>query len=149
ALSRPLGHQQFACVACRSTEQAETKAKEYRESGGYRNAVVLKSFWDHYKASCDAEGLPEIQQHEFPNHSDNGILSYIKSKQPSVLERLEHGRRGLWIGPEGRNVFDSAMTVLFTSHALAKMWYRSRLTRLWHHPTFVPLAEQDHASLRA
>ena len=123
--AHPDQHEQFGCFAFRSTEQAETKAKEYRRSGQYRKAVVLRSFWDHYRTACTTEKSEPIEQHEFPDHSLNGILREIKSKQPSVFERLEKRRRSLWIGPNGKSLFNSAMTVLFTNHDLAKTWYRS------------------------
>ena len=90
ALSRdPDQHEQFGCFAFRSTEQAEFKAEEYRQSGQYRKAVVLRSFWDHYRRACASEQSEPFQQHEFPDHSVHSILHHIKSKQPSVFERLE------------------------------------------------------------
>ena len=37
-------HEQFACFAFRSTEQAETKAAEFRRSGQYRKAHGSEEF---------------------------------------------------------------------------------------------------------
>jgi hypothetical protein len=149
ALSRPLDKQQFACFAFRSTEQAEAKAKEYRESGKHRHAVVLSSFWDHYRKSCAEEKVEPLRQHQFPDHSVNGILGHLKLHQPEVFQSLEERRHSLWRGPSGTTLFDSATTVLFTNHDLAKTWYRSHLTRTWHHPNFLPFANQDYEALRA
>ncbi len=148
ALSRPLGQHQFACFAFRSSEQAQAKAKEYRQTGEYRQAVVLRSFWYHYQNACTRAGSAPIPGYEFPDHSLNGILRQIKSKQPSVFEELEECRRSLWVRADGRSLFDSAMTVLFTNHDLAKTWHRNRKTRLWHHPEFRPFADQDHEAMR-
>ena len=149
ALSRdPAQHEQFGCFAFRSTDQAATKAKEYRQSGAYRYAVVLCSFWEHYRQACTRQGIEALNPHEFPDHSLNGILREIQSKQPIVFERLEERRGSLWIGPNGKNLFDSGMTVLFTNHDLAKTWYRSHVTRPWHHPAFSPFANQDHEVMK-
>ena len=122
ALSRPLDKQQFACFAFRSTEQAEAKAKEYRRlvRTGNRHAVVLSSFWDHYRKACAEQKVEPLQQHQFPDHSINGILGHLKLHQPKVFQALEERRSSLWMGPSGENVFDSATTVLFTNHDLAK-----------------------------
>jgi hypothetical protein len=149
ACSRPPDKHQFACFASRSTEQAEAKAEEYRQSGEHRQAVVLSSFWDHYKKACANEKVDPLRQHAFPDHSINGILSHIKLHQPNVFHSLEERRRRLWIGPNGKNLFDSALTALFTSHDLAKRWYRSHVTRIWHHPAFSPFANQSYDSLKA
>ena len=148
ALSRPLDQHRFACFAFRSTEQAEAKAQEYRNSGKYRKAVVLRSFWDHYRAACTMAGSEPILRHEFPDHSLNGVLRQIRSKQPSVFESLEECRLSLWVSSDGKSLFDSAMTVLFTNHDLAKTWYRNRNTRLWHSPEFQPFANQEHERMR-
>jgi hypothetical protein len=150
ALSRrPDQHEQFGCFAFRSNEQAEAKAEEYRRSGEYRKAVVLRGFWDHYGKACAAAGIKPLPQDEFPDHSPDGILREIKSRQPAVFEALEEQRRSLWMAPDGKNLFDSGSTVLFTNHDLAKLWYRSQITRLWHHPDFLPFANQDHEAMKA
>jgi hypothetical protein len=148
ACSRPLDKHQFGCFAFRSTEQAEAKAEEFRESGKYRQAIVLRSFWDHYRTVCEAESVQPLHQHKFPNHSINGILGHIKLHQPSVFRSLEKRRQRLWTGPSGENLFDSARTVLFTNHDLAKTWYRSHVTRIWHHPQFRPFTNQNLDALR-
>jgi hypothetical protein len=80
--------QQFACIACRSIPQAEAKAQEYRQSGKYRNAVVLMSVQKRYERQCEAQGVKPIPSHNFPDHSLNGFLGHIKIKQPEVFEAL-------------------------------------------------------------
>jgi len=150
AVSRsPDGKEQFACLACRSIEQAEAKAAEYRNSGPDRGGVVVMSFWEHYRLACGANGVTPIEQHRFPDHSINGVLRHIEKEQPNVFDALEARRRALWIGPDGKNLFDSGVTILATSHALAKGWHRNHVTRTWHNPDFVPFANQDHETLRA
>ena len=37
--------------------------------------------------------------------------------------------------------------VFFTSHHLAKTWYRSHKTRIWHHPEFCPFADQNYEAM--
>jgi hypothetical protein len=121
--------QRFACIACRSIEQAEEKAKEYEESGKYRNAVVLMSVQKHYERKCKAQGVEPIPSHYFPDHSLNGFLGHIKSKQPEVFEALEKTRRELWRGEDGTNLFNSGNTILFTTHALVRCWDWNHTTR--------------------
>jgi hypothetical protein len=145
----PNQNEQFACLACRSIDQAEAKAREYRNSGPYRYAVLVMSVWEHYGIVCDQIGCARIPKHPFPDHSVNGVLHHIKMSQPDVFDALEERRRALWVGQNGKNLFDSGMTVVFTSHALAKHWYWNHVTRTWHHPDFVPFAQQDHAAMRA
>jgi len=92
--------QRFGCVACRSIPQAQSKAQEYRQSGKYRNAVVLMSVQKHYERECEAQGVIPILSHCFPDHSLNGFLGHIKIKQPEVFEALEKTRRELWRGED-------------------------------------------------
>ena len=134
-------------IALTSTWEAQRDAGRF--PAAHRRAVVLSSFWDHYRKACAKQKVEPLQQHEFPDHSINGILAHLKLHQPQVFQALEERRGSLWIGPSGENVFNSATTVLFTSHDLAKTWYRSHLTRTWHHPNFRPFATQDHEALRA
>ena len=149
ATNRPMNApHRFACFAFRSIEQAEAKAEEYRQSDNYRNAVVLRSFWSHYEAACKDAGIPALRREQFPDHSIDGILRHMQSTQPAVFKALEERRRKLWADSNGKNLFVSALTVLFTSHDLAKVWYRSHLTRIWHHPAFIPFANQDYDALR-
>jgi hypothetical protein len=70
AMARDVGrNERFAFLACRSLKQAEAKAREHRNSRPYRNAVVVMSFWEHYRLACEACGVKPIEQHRFPNHS--------------------------------------------------------------------------------
>jgi len=138
ALGPSYSKDRFTCFACRSNAQAESKASEYRASGQFRNAVVLRSFWEHYKAACEAVELQPVKRREFPDQSIHGILDYMLSLQPDAFAELEKRRQSLWRGEDGSNLFDSAMTILFTSHALARTWHKSHITRLWYHPDFSP-----------
>jgi hypothetical protein len=113
--------QRFACIACRSIEQAEAKAEEYSKSGKDRNAVVMMSVQSHYKRECGLQGMEAIPSHEFPNHSLNGFLGHLKSKQPEVFEAREKTRRELWKGDDGSDLFNSGSTVLFTTHAALRV----------------------------
>jgi hypothetical protein len=144
ALSREHEEKRFACFAFRSVEQAEKKAAEYRASGKYRKAVLVKSFWSHYGEACRRAGQSPLEQDDFFDYSLNGILSRIKSRQPTVFDALEQQRQRLWRGENGNNVFDSAMTVLFTSHDLARTWHKSQITRAWHDPDVEPFTDQEH-----
>ena len=137
----------FNCFAFRSNEQAGGKAEEYRRSGKYRDAVQLMSVWEHYRRCCTEFDLPVIPQHQFRDHSLNGMLGHIKANQSSVFDAMEDARQRLW-QCEGPSLFDPAMTVLFTSHALATRWHRSQVTPVWHHPDFRPFTDQNYDDLK-
>ena len=128
----------FGTFAFRSEKQVEEKAAEYRNES--RRAVVVRSFWSHYKEACAAVKERPMSQIELRTSPD-GVLAEISGQQPAVFKELEERRAKLWVhGP-----FISAWTMLFMSHALAMRWHHSVLTRLWHHPKFdpdIPLNEQ-------
>jgi hypothetical protein len=141
--------QRFACIACRSIPQAEAKAQEYEQSGKYRNAVVLMSVQKHYERQCEAQEVEPIPSYYFPDHSLNGFLGHIRSKQPEVFAALEKTRHKLWKGEDGVNLFNSGNTILFTTHALVRCWDCNHTTRTWYHPAYEPFADQDHEAMRA
>lgn len=133
--------ERFACFAFCSIEQASAKADEFCDK--YRRAVILRSFWEHYRAACDAAGSKPIPRNHFPVPSLNGILDHIRTRQPSTFTELEKRRKGLWKATDGKDLYDSATTALFTSHALAKRWHTTQITRRWHHAEFEPFADDE------
>ena len=147
AVSVERHERRFNCFASRSNEQAAEKADEYRSSGDYRHAVQITSVWDHYRRCCKKQGLLEIPERGFHDHSINGILGHIKANQSSVFDAMEDVRQRLW-QREGPSLFDPAMTVLFTSHALATRWHRSQVAPVWHHPDFHPFTDQNYDDLK-
>ncbi len=134
----------FSVFACRSLDQAKAKAQECAEKTGMKT-VVIQSLWTHYREECDAEGVIAIRRHEFTDRSTIGILREIKELQPKVYDRLEHIRKSLW---SNGVVFDSMETMIFTTHATAFTWHHSQITRIWHHPRFRPLEDQNEQELR-
>lgn len=141
ALSPGYSKNHFACFAFRSNEQAIAKAKEFMDFSEYGYAVVIRSFWYHYEQACGAVGVEPLSKNQFHDHSLRGILHQILDQQPTAFAALEERRKRLWergIGNEGRDAFDSATTILFTSHAQARTWHQSHVTRQWYHPDFDP-----------
>ena len=132
--------QRFSGFAFRSYDQARQKARECRERG--HNAVIVQSFWQVYKEVCETKGLKPLSPHSFPDASAHGVLQRIQEEQPKVFDLLEQRRRSLW--EEG--AFNSGTTILLLTHALARSWHYSRITRNWYHPEFDP--GDSHQDLR-
>src|SRR5262249_44484110 len=121
----------YGCFAFRKREQAEEKAREFREGTGWP-AVVIRPFREHYVRACEEEGETPMGEFEFVDGSLRDMLWRIETEQPSVFLRLVHIQRGIW------KEAPSAWTFLFTTPATASSWHYSQVTRLFNHPQFDP-----------
>ncbi len=134
------GKLRFFVFAFRSRAQAEEKACEYANEG--RRAFVLKPFWSHYEDACARCGEGSLRD-DFHERSDIlSVMRQINSKQPNVYEELERIRKSLWIADDQTSLF-TGTTILFTTHATATSWYRTHLSRVWHHPRFDPKGDPE------
>src|SRR5262249_46050288 len=86
--------ERFSGFSFRSRQQAERKAEEFRKAG--YSIMIWRSFWDHYEAACLAEKQKIISRDEFTDANPKAIHLKIRAEQPSVFERLEQVRKGLW-----------------------------------------------------
>jgi hypothetical protein len=127
----------YACFAFRKREQAEEKAREFREGKGWP-AVVIRPFREHYERACKEEGETPIGEFEFVEGSLRDMLWRIETEQPSVFHRLVHIQRSIW------KEAPSAWTFLFTTHATASTWHYSQVTRLFNHPKFDLLGDGEN-----
>jgi hypothetical protein len=151
ALDTALGHndekRRFYCFACKSIDQATAKAAEYENQ--HRRAVVVKSFWRHYREVCAKLHQPALETQDFEEDTNiHFVMDQIKRQQSDVFVELERLRRSLWTNQAGEHLFNG-VTMLFTSHATVQTWNETHLTRIWHHPDFDPMNEnQDIDALR-
>jgi hypothetical protein len=137
AMEKRSGSIRFNAFAFRSDAQAKEHMKEYETNRGHR-AFLWRPFWKHYEMVCETVDQKRIAKADFENETDLlSVLSWIKTEQPIVFDELERRRRSLWLDSEKQSFFNGA-TVLFTTHATAMTWVRSRLSRAWHHPDFEP-----------
>ncbi|QDM24774.1 hypothetical protein FNL56_00365 [Tardiphaga sp. vice304] len=139
--------QRFFCFAYRSVAQAQEKAADF--SSPTRFAIVIQSFWKHYRAACAQCGVDPLQADKFDRPSDiNSVLRTILHQKKDVYDTLESVRQNLWMR-DGVLRFDAGKTFIFTSHQTVKTWTTSRLTKTWYHPEFRSLDDtQDNEALR-
>jgi hypothetical protein len=143
--------QRFSCFAFRTGEQAEAKAEEFaRLVPGFRS-VVLQSFWKYYEQSCAEFNCDPIIKDDFESHEIDVVLEHIMSEQRQVYDALEERRQAIWSMLENnQKKFSAGTTVLFVTHAFAKTFSGSRLTRTWLNPQFNPIdLDQSRETIRA
>ena len=68
-----------------------------------------------------------------------------RTASPRCMTGLNIFWRALW---SDGVAFDSMETMIFTTHATSFTWHHSQITRVWHHPRFRPLEEEDEQGLR-
>jgi hypothetical protein len=125
--------QQFTYFACRKREQAEQKAKEFREQCEWES-LVLKPFRYHYEMACKIVGEAPMGEFEFSDSSLRGMLEEIRHSQSDVFDRLVEDRKKMW-----EDTTSNSATVLFGTHDLAQTWHYSQTSRLWNHPEIRPV----------
>src|SRR6185369_13374472 len=83
-----------------------------------------------------------LEEFWFDRDLASNLLSGHESE--SACGRKNHAwLRDCWKGQDGEELFDSAMTVLFTSPRSGPHMAPKQLTRLWHDPEFDPLSDQQ------
>jgi hypothetical protein len=135
----------FGCFACRSYQQAEQKADEFRRANpDYHWPVAIKSFNSIYRDFCEQENEQPIDRAMAEESTLSSYLAEIKTHQPRVFDLLENYRTSFW----AKYKFIGGVTTLFTTHATIQSWQENHFTRLWHHPKFDPENPDAQTGLR-
>jgi hypothetical protein len=129
AIALPWGAPElFACIACRSYEQAAQKADEFRRNDPDKHwAVVIKSFNLIYTEFCEQEDEQPIDRQDAEDSTLSSYIAEIKMRQRKAFDLLETYRTTFW----AKYKFFGGATTLFTTHASIQSWNESHFTRLW------------------